>query len=120
MGETSIVVRYLNQQICTRLAFVPTVAPADKSISGVVVDANGAPAAGVPIFISGPRGSDTAGQPRREAVSDEQGRFFVEGVCPGPLRIQAGFGGGPGGSGGRGGHAGHHAQLWRRHLAWFP
>jgi hypothetical protein len=80
---------------------VPPVAlpPADRSISGVVVDANGAPAAGLPIFITGPRGSDTAGQPSRRTVSDAQGRFAVNGVCAGPLRIQAGWGGtqpGPG------------------------
>jgi protocatechuate 3,4-dioxygenase beta subunit len=74
-------------------------APANLSISGVVVDANGASAAGLPIFISGPRGSDTAGQPSRRTVSDAQGRFAVDGVCAGPLRIQAGWGGrqpGPG------------------------
>lgn len=74
-------------------------APANRSISGVVVDANGAPGAGLPIIISGPRGSDTAGQPSRRAVSDEQGRFAVDRVCAGPLRIQAGWGGtqpGPG------------------------
>lgn len=66
--------------------------PADRSISGVIVDANGALVPGVPIFITGPRGSDTAGQPRHQTSSDEQGRFAVEGVCAGPLRIQAGFG----------------------------
>ncbi len=69
-----------------------TLAPADRSISGVVVDANGAPAAGLPIIISGPRGSDTAGQPSRRTVTDAQGRFAVDGVCAGPLRIQAGWG----------------------------
>lgn len=66
---------------------------ADRSISGVVVDANGTPAPGQPIFITGPRGSDTAGQPRIRTVSDEQGRFASDGVCAGPLRIQAGWGG---------------------------
>ncbi|MHC4324835.1 MAG: carboxypeptidase regulatory-like domain-containing protein, partial [Planctomycetota bacterium] len=73
--------------------------PADRSISGVIVDANGIPAAGVPIFVTGPRGSNTAGQPRHQSSSDEQGRFTVDGVCAGPLRIQAGFGNRPGGSG---------------------
>ncbi len=66
--------------------------PADKSISGMIVDANGTPVPGVPIFISGPRGSDTAGQPRHQTSSDPQGRFAVDGVCAGPLRIQAGYG----------------------------
>ncbi len=66
--------------------------PADLSISGVIVDANGTPVAGVPIFVTGPRGSDTAGQPRLQSSSDGQGRFAVDGVCAGPLRIQAGMG----------------------------
>jgi hypothetical protein len=66
--------------------------PANRSISGVVVDANGLPAPGLPIFVSGSRGMSMAGQPRHESASDAQGRFVVEGVCPGPLRIQAGFG----------------------------
>jgi protocatechuate 3,4-dioxygenase beta subunit len=65
--------------------------PADKSISGVIVDANGAPVAGVPIFITGPRGS-RIGQPRHQSSSDEHGRFAIDGVCTGPLRIQAGMG----------------------------
>ena len=73
--------------------------PADRSISGVIVDANGAPVAGVPIFITGPRGSNTAGQPRHQSSSDEHGRFAVDGVCAGPLKIQAGFGSRPGGAG---------------------
>jgi len=73
--------------------------PADKSISGVIVDPNGTPVAGIPIFITGPRGSNTAGQPRQQSSSDEHGRFSVDGVCVGPLRIQAGFGSRPGGAG---------------------
>jgi hypothetical protein len=40
-----------------------------------------------------------AGQPRRTTVSDRQGRFMVEGVCAGPLRIQAGFGNSSSGAG---------------------
>ena len=72
--------------------------PADKSISGVIVDANGAPVAGVPIFITGPQGNRT-GQPRQQSSSDEHGRFDVYGVCAGPLRIQAAFGSRPGGAG---------------------
>jgi protocatechuate 3,4-dioxygenase beta subunit len=73
--------------------------PADRSISGVIVDANGTPVAGVPIFVTGPRGSNTEGQPRHQSSSDEHGRFDVDGVCAGPLRIQAGFGSTPGGAG---------------------
>jgi hypothetical protein len=73
--------------------------PADRSISGVVVDANGVGAPDLPIFITGSRGMDMAGQPRRETVTDRQGRFVVDGVCAGPLRIQASFSNSPGGSG---------------------
>ena len=84
-----------------RQVIVETIAlpVADQSISGVVVDANDAPAVGVPIFITGPHGSGTAGQPRRETASDEQGRFAVDGVCPGPLRIQANYDSRAGGAG---------------------
>jgi hypothetical protein len=85
-----------DQQVIVETIALPM---ADQSISGVVVDANGAPAPGLAIWISGPRGSDTAGQPSRRTVSDEQGRFAVDGVCAGPLRIQAGLGSDPGGAG---------------------
>ncbi len=73
--------------------------PADRSISGVIVDANGTPVAGVPIFVTGPNGSNMSGQPRHQSSSDEQGRFTVDGVCAGPLRIQAGMGRISGGAG---------------------
>ncbi|MBN1507113.1 MAG: carboxypeptidase regulatory-like domain-containing protein [Sedimentisphaerales bacterium] len=73
--------------------------PADKSISGMIVDANGTPVAGVPIFVTGPRGSDTAGQPRHQTSSDANGKFVVDGVCAGPLRIQANFSSSLGGAG---------------------
>jgi len=91
-----------------RLVTVETVTlpVADKSISGVVVDANGTPGPGLPIFISGPRGSDTAGQPSRRTVSDAEGRFSVDGVCAGPLRIQASFSSNPGGAGFLNAHGG--------------
>ena len=72
--------------------------PADRSISGVIVDANGTPVAGVPIFVTGPRGSRT-GQPGHRNSSDEHGRFAIDGVCTGPLRIQAGMGSISGGAG---------------------
>jgi len=68
-----------------------TLPPADRSISGVIVDANDVPAPGVIIYVTGSRGSDTAGQPSLRAGSDQQGRFAINGVCAGPLRIQAGF-----------------------------
>jgi hypothetical protein len=70
--------------------------PADVSVSGVVLDANGHPAARIPIFLGSPRGSD---QPSRTTATDAQGRFVINRVCKGPLTIQADFGGSPGGSG---------------------
>ena len=73
--------------------------PADQSISGVVVDSNDKPAAGIRIFLGGPSGSRTAGQPERNTVTDKQGRFFIDGVCKGPLRIQAGTSSDPKGAG---------------------
>jgi hypothetical protein len=72
--------------------------PADRSISGVAVDANGIPAAGMPVFVADASG-DGVGQPRHCVASDEQGRFAFDGVCPGPLRIQAGTPKGPRGAG---------------------
>jgi hypothetical protein len=74
---------------------VPTIVlqAADQSIAGIVIDANDQAMPGLELFISGPRGSRTAGQPRKQGITDEQGRFLIEGLCPGPLRIQAGIGG---------------------------
>jgi hypothetical protein len=70
--------------------------PADVSISGVVVDKDGNPAANVPIFIHGYRRFD---QPERSASTDSQGRFVVNRICKGPLSLQANFSSSPGGSG---------------------
>jgi hypothetical protein len=72
---------------------------ANQSISGVVVDSEDKPAAGVPIFLAGPSGSRMAGQPRRITVTNESGRFLIDRICKGPLRLQANFGGSPGGAG---------------------
>lgn len=58
--------------------------PADQSVSGVVVDAQGRPAGGLAIFA---RGSN---QPTRTTVTDSDGRFTVRRICRGPVRIQAG------------------------------
>ena len=66
---------------------------ADQSISGVVVDAKGKPAARVPIFLHG------AGQPIRNTATDSQGRFIIRRMCKGPVKIQASFDSSPGGSG---------------------
>lgn len=63
--------------------------PADRSISGIVVDANDQPVAGIRIYITG------QSQPDRRTITDDEGKFFVNRVCKAPLRIQAGTGGGP-------------------------
>ena len=73
--------------------------PANMSISGVVVDAKGAPSAGVPVFSEGPRGSATKGQPEGETVTDANGQFVFNRVCKGPLRLQAGYMSHTGGAG---------------------
>jgi protocatechuate 3,4-dioxygenase beta subunit len=67
--------------------------PADQSISGVVVDAEGKPAARVPIFLHG------IGQPIRNTATDNNGRFIIKRICKGPLRLQADFDSSPGGAG---------------------
>ncbi|NQT04318.1 MAG: redoxin domain-containing protein [Planctomycetes bacterium] len=71
--------------------------PADQSISGIVVDAEGKPAAGVPIFLHGVPGS--IDQPEKTTATDNNGRFTINRICKGPLRLQANFGSSPGGSG---------------------
>lgn len=72
---------------------------ANQTISGVVVDSEDEPAAGVPIFLAGPNGSRTAGQPRRVTVTNSQGRFHIDRICKGPLRLQANVISRPGGVG---------------------
>ncbi len=68
-----------------RMELEPLVlAVANLSVSGVVVDADGKPVAGARLGLSG------RGQPARYDIpTDEQGRFTVEGVCAGPLRLYA-------------------------------
>ncbi len=69
---------------------------ADASISGVVVDKNGNPAANIPLFLHGHRNFD---QPERSTATDSQGRFVINRICKGPLKIQANFASSPSGSG---------------------
>jgi len=69
---------------------------ADASISGIVVDKSGTPAANIPLSVSGYQGFD---QPRRRAATDSQGRFLINRICKGPLRIQANYSSSPGGIG---------------------
>jgi len=70
--------------------------PADQSVSGVVVDANGAPAPRVILFLSGDGGSE---QPRKSTATDEQGRFRFTRISKGAIRVQVNFSNSPAGSG---------------------
>jgi hypothetical protein len=57
---------------------------ANLSVSGVVVDEDGEPVTNVEVNCSG------RGQPDRwDIPADEQGRFKIDGVCAGPLRLWA-------------------------------
>jgi len=67
--------------------------PADQSISGVVVNAEGKPAARVPIFLHG------RDQPEKSTATDNNGRFTIKRICKGRLRLQANFSSSPGGAG---------------------
>jgi hypothetical protein len=71
--------------------------PADQMVSGVVVDPNGNPAAEVPVFTS--RGPDNDDQPRRTTTTDEKGKFVVNRICAGQIRLQANTPRSPGGAG---------------------
>ncbi len=56
---------------------------ADASISGVVVDGNGKP------IVSATVSSHGTGQPWRDATTDGQGRFTLERVCKGTIKVMA-------------------------------
>jgi hypothetical protein len=56
---------------------------ADLPISGVVVDVEDKPVAGARIYARGP------GQPHRNTITDEMGRFLIENMCEGRIIIQA-------------------------------
>lgn len=70
--------------------------PANVSISGVVVDKSGNPAGNIPIFVHGHQRFD---QPERTVATDSKGRFKINRICKGPLKLQASFASSPGGSG---------------------
>jgi hypothetical protein len=56
---------------------------ADQSVSGVVVDANDKPVSGVLLW------SDGEGQPNHNIRTDAEGKFTIDKVCTGDLRIYA-------------------------------
>jgi hypothetical protein len=70
--------------------------PANASVSGVVVNAAGVPAARIPVFVNSVLGLD---QPHRKAITNEKGEFTINRLCPGPARLQARFASDPGGPG---------------------
>ncbi len=69
--------------------------PATVSASGVVVDAQGRPAARVPVFVGDER---TLDQPSKDTMTNERGEFTFTRLCPGPVRFQANAGNSPGGA----------------------
>jgi len=69
---------------------------ADQSISGTVVDANGTPAARVPIFVNSTAG---VSQPFKTTATNDKGEFVITRLCKGPIRLQASFASEPGGAG---------------------
>lgn len=64
---------------------------ADCTVSGIVVDEKGNPLPDMFVSLDGSRGSQTAGQVHCFSCSDKDGRFFFPRVCPGPIKIQAGW-----------------------------
>jgi hypothetical protein len=58
-------------------------AVANLSVTGVVVDVNDEPVTNVRVYCSGDN------QPRRETRTDDEGRFTLDKVCAGRLRISA-------------------------------
>jgi len=59
------------------------VAIADQSVSGLVVDANDKPVPGARLW------TDGQGQPNYNIRTDAEGKFTIDGVCTGNLRILA-------------------------------
>jgi len=60
-----------------------TLAIADQSVSGLVVDANDKPVPGARLW------TDGKGQPNHNLRTDVEGKFTIDGVCTGNLRIFA-------------------------------
>lgn len=71
--------------------------PADASVSGILFNARGLPAPGMPVIASL--------SPLRITVTDDKGRFTISGLCQGPIELQANAPGAPGGYGSLMAHA---------------
>jgi protocatechuate 3,4-dioxygenase beta subunit len=69
---------------------------ANASLTGRVIDQQGRPVSGAPVFVGGTMQFD---QPDKTVSTDAQGRFAVSRICPGPLKLQANFPSSPGGKG---------------------
>lgn len=63
--------------------------PANLSITGVVVDARGKAVANKAVIADNVSGGP--GQPKRIVATDEDGRFFINRVCKGLVRLQVGW-----------------------------
>jgi len=57
---------------------------ADQSVSGVVLDADGKLLAGMDVYTW-----DSEGQPDRETKTDSDGKFIINDICKGPVRLVA-------------------------------
>jgi len=82
---TQYVTFHTSEAVGDRMELEPLVlAVANLSVSGVVVDVDDKPVANAEVNASG------RGQPDRwDIPADKQGRFRIEGVCSGPLRLWA-------------------------------
>ncbi|MBA7622754.1 hypothetical protein ES703_30140 [subsurface metagenome] len=63
--------------------------PLNMSISGVVVDAHGKPVPNKAVHLDGPPGGQE--QPRKDTITNANGRFFFNRICKGSLQLQAGW-----------------------------
>ncbi len=62
--------------------------PADRIVSGIVVDIDGHPVSGALVQTPRPYNED-AKQPYCRTLADRNGRFCLEGLCTGPAKIES-------------------------------
>jgi hypothetical protein len=65
--------------------------PANRSVSGIVVDGNGKPAANMDVMAYTGSGRGLY-QPRRYTITKEDGTFLIKHLCKAVVKIQVGFG----------------------------